>query len=159
MLGTGMNIGIYESDRREIAAQLAVLLADTYVLYLKTQNFHWNVTGKMFGALHLLFEQQYKQLSESIDEIAECIRSLGFAVPATLGDFQKRTSLRDSNGFPKAKEMILELIEAHEVLIETSRVVLEFSESVDDIGTSDLAVKRIQFHEKCAWMLRSYLDD
>jgi starvation-inducible DNA-binding protein len=154
-----INIGIYETDRREVATQLAVLLADTYLLYLKTQNFHWNVTGKMFGTLHLLFENHYKEMAESIDDIAESIRELGFHAPATFEEFQKRTAIREPVGIPKAQEMILELVVGHEVVIETARILLETAQVAGDSATADLAVRRIQAHEKAAWMLRSHLED
>ena len=156
---TDINIGIYESDRREIAAHLSVLLADTYMLYLKTQNFHWNVTGRLFGALHSMFEQNYKDLAIAVDDIAENIRGLGFPAPASFEEFLKRTSIREVVGVPRANEMIIELVVGHEIVIETARIVLENAQSADDLATADLAVRRIQAHEKSAWMLRSYLDD
>jgi starvation-inducible DNA-binding protein len=159
MLETGMNVGIYESERREMAAQLTLLLADTYALFLKTQNYHWNVTGKTFSALHGLFERQYQDLFGAIDEIAERIRSLGVPVPASMAEFQKRTSIRENSAYPRATEMILDLIDAHEVLIETSGIVFECAQSLDDFVSSDLAVRRMQFHEKSAWLLRSHLEN
>jgi starvation-inducible DNA-binding protein len=156
---TDINIGIYESDRREVATHLAVLLSDTYMLYLKTQNFHWNVTGKMFGTLHALFEKHYLEMSIAIDDIAESIRELGFHAPATFDEFQKRTAIREPVGIPAAQEMILELIIGHEVVIETSRILLEAAQVAGDSATADLSVRRIQAHEKAAWMLRSHLED
>jgi starvation-inducible DNA-binding protein len=156
---TDINIGIYETDRREVATHLAVLLADTYMLYLKTQNFHWNVTGKMFGTLHSLFEKHYREMAEAVDEIAESIRELGFHAPATFDEFQKRTAIREAVGVPKSHEMILELVIGHEVVIETSRILLEAAQVAGDSATADLAVRRIQSHEKSAWMLRSHLED
>lgn len=154
-----INIGIYEADRKKVATDLSVLLADTYMLYLKTQNFHWNVTGRMFGTLHQLFEQQYQELALAADEIAENIRELGFPAPATFQEFQKRTKIREPVGVPRAQDMIVELITGHEVNIETARVVLSLADAAKDAATSDLAIRRIQKHEKAAWMLRSYLEE
>lgn len=154
-----INIGIFEADRKKVATELSMLLADTYMLYLKTQNFHWNVTGRMFGTLHTLFETHYQSLALAVDEIAENIRELGFPAPATFQEFQKRTSIKETQGVPRAQDMIQELVVGHEINIETARNILKQAESAKDAATADLVVRRIQNHEKAAWMLRSYLDE
>src|SRR5688572_18209435 len=112
-----INIGIEEKDRKEIAEGLGKLLADTYTLYLKTHNFHWNVTGPMFQTLHLMFEQQYNELALAVDLIAERIRALGFPAPATYSEFLKLSSIKEDKGVPKAEEMIRSLVEGQEAVV------------------------------------------
>jgi starvation-inducible DNA-binding protein len=147
--------GIPEKDRAKIASSLAKVLADSYSLYLKTHNFHWNVTGPMFNALHLMFESQYTELALAVDLIAERIRALGFIAPATYTEFIKLTSIKEHTGDIEATKMIKYLIEAHEIVIKTSRSMLAQVEKSDDQVTLDLLTQRLQVHEKTVWMLRS----
>ena len=116
-----INIGIEENDRRGIADGLSRLLADTYTLYLKTHNYHWNVTGPMFQTLHLMFEQQYNELALAVDLIAERIRALGFPAPATYGQFSALSSIKEEEGVPTAQEMIRKLVEGQEAVVRTAR--------------------------------------
>ncbi len=152
-----INIGIEEGERREIADGLSRLLADTYTLYLKTHNFHWNVTGPMFQTLHLMFEQQYNELALAVDLIAERIRALGFPAPATYGEFERLSSIKEEAGVPQAQEMIRLLVEGQESCVRTARGVFKTAEAANDQPTADLLTERMQVHEKTAWMLRSLL--
>ena len=152
-----INIGIEEGDRREIAEGLSRLLADTYTLYLKTHNFHWNVTGPMFQTLHLMFETQYNELALAVDLIAERIRALGFPAPATYRDFSRLSSIKEEEGVPTAEEMIRLLVEGQETVVRTARSIFPIVERANDEPTADLLTQRMQIHEKTAWMLRSLL--
>ena len=152
-----INIGIDEKDRRDIADGLAKVLADTYTLYLKTHNFHWNVTGPMFETLHLMFEKQYTELAVAVDDIAERIRALGFPAPGTYGEFAKLSSIDEETGVPKAEAMIEQLVKGQEAVVRTARSVLPVANRADDQPTVDLLTQRMQTHEKTAWMLRSLL--
>lgn len=154
-----INTGIEAGDRQQIADGLSRLLADTYTLYLKTHNFHWNVTGPMFQTLHLMFEQQYNELALAVDQIAERIRALGYPAPGTYGDFSKLSSIEETSGVPKAKEMIKLLVEGQEAVVRTARSVFPLVDEVNDEPTADLLTQRMQVHEKTAWMLRSLLED
>lgn len=154
---SNINIGIGESERKEICQELSKCLADTYLLYLKTQNYHWNVTGRMFHSLHTLFEEQYKELASSIDEIAERIRALGEFSPGSFSKFAKLTSIKEEDSIPAAEEMISNLIEANESVLATAKETLQKAEQCSDDGTVDLMVERLQAHEKNAWMLRSLI--
>ncbi len=153
-----LNIGITTADRAQIVDGLSRLLADTYTLYLKTHNFHWNVTGPMFNTLHLMFEAQYTELALAVDLIAERIRSLGFPAPATYSDFARLTSIDETPGVPKAEEMIRLLVEGQESVIRTARSIFPTVEQASDEPTADLLTQRMQVHEKTAWMLRSLLE-
>ena len=153
-----VNIGISETDRKEIVEGLSKLLADTYTLYLKTHNFHWNVTGLMFNTLHLMFEQEYNELALAIDLIAERIRSLGFPAPGTYFEFSKLSSIKEEPGMvPEAEEMIRLLVEGNEAVIRTARGIFPVVERASDESTCDLLTQRMQLHEKTAWMLRSLI--
>jgi starvation-inducible DNA-binding protein len=152
-----INIGIEEGDRREIADGLSRLLADTYTLYLKTHNFHWNVTGPMFQTLHLMFEQQYNELALAVDLIAERIRALGFPAPGTYQAFAKLSSIDEEDGVPEAEDMIRKLVEGQEAVVRTARSIFPAVERAQDEPTADLLTQRMQVHEKTAWMLRSLL--
>ncbi|HEX4922945.1 MAG TPA: Dps family protein [Bdellovibrionales bacterium] len=152
-----MDIGIEEKDRREIAQGLSRLLADTYTLYLKTHNFHWNVTGPMFQTLHLMFETQYNELALAVDLIAERIRALGFPAPGTYREFSELATIRENPGVPSAEQMIRELLEGQEAVVRTARSVFQVVDRVSDEPTADLLTQRMQTHEKTAWMLRSLL--
>jgi starvation-inducible DNA-binding protein len=154
-----MGIGINEKDRAQLAGELSKLLAESYTLYLKTHNFHWNVTGPMFQTLHLLFEQQYTELALAVDAIAERIRSLGHPAPASYSAFSRLSGIPDTEGVPKAKEMIRLLLEGHETIISTARGIIPVAEKAPDQATADLLTQRLQVHEKTAWMLRSLLEE
>lgn len=153
-----INIGIDEQDRQEIALGLSRLLADTYTLYLKTHNFHWNVTGPMFQTLHLMFEAQYTELALAVDLIAERIRSLGVYAPGTYKQFAALSSIKEEAAIPKAQEMIRLLVEGQEAVVRTARSLYDVVEGANDEATADLLTQRIQLHEKTAWMLRSLLE-
>lgn len=153
-----IDIGIKKEDRKAIADGLARLLADTYTLYLKTHNFHWNVTGPMFQTLHLMFETQYNELWLAIDLIAERIRALGYPAPGTYAEYAKLSSIKESAGVPKAEEMIGLLVEGQEAVVRTARSVFPVVDKANDAPTADLLTQRMQIHEKSAWMLRSLLE-
>lgn len=152
-----IDIGISEQDRAQIAEGLSRLLADTYTLYLKTHNFHWNVTGPMFNTLHLMFETQYTELSLAVDLIAERIRALGVYAPGSYADYARLSSIKDAQGVPAAKEMIEQLVAGQEAVVRTARAIFPLLESARDEASADLLTQRIQLHEKTAWMLRSML--
>ncbi len=158
-MAQSVNIGINETDRHEIASGLSRLLADTYSLYVKTHNFHWNVTGPMFQTLHEMFETQYTELAEAVDVIAERIRALGFAAPGSFSEFQRLASVKETIGVPQASEMIRQLIDGQETVVRTARSIIPASERATDEATLDLLTERMQSHEKTAWMLRSLLDN
>ncbi len=153
-----IDIGIKDKDRKAIADGLSRLLADTYTLYLKTHNFHWNVTGPMFQTLHLMFETQYNELALAVDQIAERIRALGYPAPGTYADYVKLSSIKETAGVPKAEKMIVLLVEGQEAVVRTARSVFPVVEKVNDEPTADLLTQRMQVHEKTAWMLRSLLN-
>lgn len=152
-----INIGISEKDRKSVCRGLNKLLADSYLLYLKTQNYHWNVTGKMFRSLHTLFEEQYKELANSIDEIAERIRALGEFAPGSFSTFGKVTSIKEETSIPSAEEMIHNLVVGNEAVVTTAREIISLTDDCEDDVTADLLVDRMQVHEKNAWMLRSMI--
>lgn len=153
-----IDIGIIKKDRETIAEGLSHLLADTYTLYLKTHNFHWNVTGPMFQTLHLMFETQYTELALAVDVLAERIRSLGFPAPGTYKQYIELSSIKESEEIPEAKEMIRQLLEAQEAVVRTARSIFPVADKASDEATADLLTQRIQIHEKTAWMLRSLLE-
>lgn len=150
-------IGLQKKARQEIAEELSNLLADTYALYLKTQNFHWNLISPHFSELHVLFEKQYEELAEAVDEIAERARSLGEFVDATFSEFRKRTKIKDSKPQIKWKKMVQELLDGHEIICTRFRPFIHRSQDLLDDVTADLIIRRMAFHEKAAWMLRSTL--
>ena len=152
-----IEIGIDEAKRRSIADGLARLLADSYTLYLKTHNFHWNVTGPHFATLHELFEEQYTDLAAAVDVIAERIRALGFNAPGSCTKFAELTSIEESEDVPDAKEMIRQLVKGQEAVVRTAREVLPVASDASDEPTVDLLTQRMHVHEKNAWMLRSML--
>jgi starvation-inducible DNA-binding protein len=158
MATTNINIGIEASQRKEIADGLSRLLADTYSLYLKTHNFHWNVTGPMFNTLHLMFETQYTELALAVDLVAERIRALGFPAPATYSEYAKLTSIPEPTGVPTANAMIQQLVEGQETVTRTARSIFAVVDAAHDEPTADLLTQRMQLHEKNAWMLRSLLE-
>ena len=152
-----VNIGIDEKQREKIADGLSRLLADSYTLYLKTHNYHWNVTGPMFSTLHQLFEQQYLELATAVDLIAERIRALGFRAPGSYKEFTHLTSICEAEGEPDATEMIRDLMEGQEAVVRTARSIFAVVEEAHDEPTADLLTQRMQIHEKNAWMLRSLI--
>ncbi|AKM31282.1 DNA starvation/stationary phase protection protein [Pandoraea faecigallinarum] len=152
-----VNIGISDKDRKRIVEGLSRLLADTYTLYLKTHNFHWNVTGPMFNTLHLMFEGQYNELAAAVDQIAERIRALGYPAPGTYKEFAKLSSIPEAEGVPAAEDMIRQLVEAQEAVTRTARAIFPVVDAASDEPTADLLTQRMQIHEKNAWMLRSLL--
>jgi starvation-inducible DNA-binding protein len=152
-----IDIGIDEADRQAIAEGLSRLLADTYTLYLKTHNYHWNVTGPMFQTLHLMFETQYNELALAVDLIAERIRSLGAPAPASYRQFAELSSVPEDDDQPAAEEMIRRLVAGQETVARTARSVFPLVETAHDEATADLLTQRLQVHEKTAWMLRSLL--
>lgn len=153
-----INIGISKDDRSRIAQGLSRLLADSYTLYLKTHNFHWNVTGPMFNTLHLMFEAQYTELALAVDVIAERIRALGFPAPGTYKAFAALTSIDEPEDVPDASSMIRQLVAGQEAVVRTARGLMAAVGEVNDEPTADLLTQRMQVHEKNAWMLRSLLE-
>jgi starvation-inducible DNA-binding protein len=156
---TNIDIGIKEPQRKEIADGLSRLLADSYTLYLKTHNYHWNVRGPMFQTLHLMFEAQYTELALAVDLVAERIRSLGFPAPGTYREFIKLSSIKELDSAPSAKEMIKDLVSGQESVVRTARSIFPLVEAAHDEATADLLTQRMQLHEKTAWMLRSLLEE
>jgi starvation-inducible DNA-binding protein len=152
-----IDIGIPENQRKAIGDGLARLLADSYTLYLKTHNFHWNVTGPMFNTLHLMFEQQYTEMATAVDLIAERIRALGFPAPGSYADFGRLTVIKEAEGVPPATEMVRQLVKDHEAVVRTARSVFPAVDDANDQPSADLLTQRMQVHEKTAWMLRSLL--
>jgi len=152
-----IDIGISEQDRKTIAEGLSRLLADSYTLYLKTHNYHWNVTGPMFNTLHLMFEQQYTELALAVDLVAERIRALGHPAPGSYEAYAALTSIDEETGTPDATEMIRQLVKGQEAVVRTARAVFPAAEAASDEPTCDLLTQRMQIHEKNAWMLRSML--
>lgn len=153
-----MDIGISDKDRKEIVDGLSHLLADTYTLYLKTHNFHWNVTGPMFNTLHLMFMTQYTELSLAVDLIAERIRALGEFAPGSYAAYSKLSVIKEATGVPSATQMIKELVDGQEAVVRTARALFPLIERTSDQPTADLLTQRMQIHEKNAWMLRSMLE-
>ena len=152
-----IDIGIDARDRAKIAQGLSCVLADTYSLYLKTHNFHWNVEGPMFNTLHLMFMDQYTELWTALDAIAERIRALGFPAPGTYRAFSKLTTIEETDGVPAALDMVRLLVSGHEAVARTTRAVFPAVDLAGDESTADLLTQRLQVHEKTAWMLRSLL--
>ena len=158
--GLDIDIGISARDRQRIAGELSKFLADSYTLYLKTHNFHWNVTGPMFNALHAMFETQYTEQWTALDEIAERIRALGYNAPGSYSEFIRLSSIKEEAGATDAadwREMVRQLVVGNEAVCRTARKALDVADDIDDEPTEDLLVQRLQTHEKYAWMLRSLL--
>jgi starvation-inducible DNA-binding protein len=152
------NLGLSSKARETVLAVLGRLLADEHVLYVKTRNFHWNVTGLDFGSLHALFEKQYDELSETIDEIAERIRSLGGVAPGSMKEFLKLARLEEQPGDSLAAEkMIAALLSDYETVIRALRADIEIVGKAGDAGTDDFLTGILEAHEKTAWMLRAHL--
>ena len=155
-----IDIGIAEKDRKKIADGLAQFLADSYTLYLKTHNFHWNVTGPMFNTLHNMFMAQYSEQWTALDETAERIRALGFKAPGSGAQFARLTSIKEdeTDSLPEWQEMVRQLVVGNEAVCKTARKVLKTADAGGDDPTVDLMTQRLQIHEKYAWMLRSLLE-
>jgi starvation-inducible DNA-binding protein len=153
-----LNTGISTEHRQKLADELSRLLADSYTLYLKTHNFHWNVTGPMFQTLHVMFEEHYTELALAVDLIAERIRALGLPAPGSYAAYARLSSVSDTDGVPSAMDMVKLLVEAHETVIRTAREATKAAEEAGDQATADLGTQRLQLHEKTAWMLRSLLE-
>lgn len=153
-----IDIGINQEDRQNIAQGLSKLLADSYTLYLKTHNYHWNVSGPMFNTLHLMFEQQYTELATAVDEIAERIRALGVPAPGSYKAYARLTEIHEDESVPQADEMIRQLVKGQETVVRTARSVFPAVEAARDEPTADLLTQRMQIHERNAWMLRSMLE-
>lgn len=147
-----------KKKEKEIVKGLSRLLADSYTLYLKTHNYHWNVTGPQFRTLHLMFEEHYTELATAVDEIAERIRALGEFAPGSYVQFKELTSIQEVTHVPAANEMVKDLVIGNEAVIKTARALIPAAQSDSDEATADLLIRRIQLHEKNAWMLRSLLE-
>lgn len=155
-----VNIGLAPKPRQKVIDILGNIIADQYILYTKTRNYHWNVTGEDFVQYHKLFEEQYSAIDEDIDEVAERIRALGGKTPATLGEFLKSATLKEHpRKFPLAKTMIANLLTDHETVIRNLRKDIEICDDLDDVGTEDFLTQLMEKHEKTAWMLRATLDN
>ena len=156
-----IDIGIDAAERRKIADGLARFLADAYTLYLKTHNFHWNITGPMFNSLHVMFEGQYTEQWTALDEIAERMRALGYNAPGSYPEFIKLGSIKEEPGLADAadwREMVRQLVVGNEAVCRTARKALKTADDAGDDPTVDLMTQRLQTHEKYAWMLRSLLE-
>lgn len=148
---------IKDKQLQKVADLLAHFLADTYALYLKTQNFHWNVRGPYFYSLHKMFEEQYVELSQAVDEIAERIRALGCLAPASFGQFAQLTSIKDEKGDQTAEQMVQKLAKDHGILMQSAMDIIPKAQHAHDEGTADLLIQRLKVHEKTIWMLQSSL--
>jgi len=153
-----LDIGIKKNSRKKISDGLKCFLADTYMLYLKTQNFHWNLVGPNFYALHILLEKQYEEMAEAVDEVAERIRALGEFAPGTFTEFKKLSQLKEEKKSLKQNQMVGILMFDHEKIAKITKQVVRLSQDEYDDITADMLIKRIAFHEKSAWMLRSSLE-
>jgi starvation-inducible DNA-binding protein len=153
-----MDTGINADDRAKIVESLSTVLADAYMLYLKTHNFHWNVTGPMFSSLHVMFEEQYTEQWTALDDIAERIRALGHFAPATYKRYAELSNITEEPEVLSAKEMIRQLVDGNEILTRTLRAGVKIADELDDFPTADMLTTRMEVHEKNAWMLRSFLE-
>lgn len=152
-----LDIGIPAEQLKAITDGLARMLADTYTLYLKTHNFHWNVTGPQFNTLHAMFMTQYSEIWAAVDEIAERLRALGAFAPGSYSAFAELATVREAKGVPSAEAMVAELAADQATVVRTARAVLAVAEAANDQPTVDLMTQRMQVHEKYAWMLRAML--
>jgi starvation-inducible DNA-binding protein len=154
-----IDIGISDKDRAKIAEALSKMLADSYILYLKTHNFHWNVTGPMFQTLHSMFMVQYTELWNALDLIAERIRALGHPAPGSYKRYAQLSSIKEEDGVPSATDMIRQLVAGQEAVARTARAAFKVADAANDQPTADLLTQRMEVHEKNAWMLRVLLED
>ncbi len=153
-----INIGISETNREKIAEGLSKVLADSYMVYLKTHNYHWNVTGEHFHSLHEQFEVQYTELAAAIDEIAERIRALGHRAPGSFLEYNELTTIEEDTDQPNSMEMVRRLAVDNETILRTAREALPACEAAGDEASIDLITERLHTHSKTAWMLRSNLE-
>ena len=154
-----IDIGISKAHRESIAKALSHVLADTYVLYLKTHAYHWNVTGPLFASLHTMFETQYNELHDAADTLAERIRALGRYAPGSYASFTRLASIKEDNDeVPVAMSMIANLVMGHEAVGGTLRAAFKVAESGGDQATMDMLIGRMEASDKAAWMLRSHLE-
>jgi starvation-inducible DNA-binding protein len=153
-----IDIGINEKDRKAITDELSHMLADSYILYLKTHNFHWNVTGPMFQTLHVMFMQQYTEQWAALDLVAERIRALGFPAPGSYQVYEQLSSIEEEHGVPSAHDMIRQLVAGQEAVARTARKAFSVADKANDQPTADLLTQRMEVHVKNAWMLRSLLE-
>ena len=144
-----------KKSNHAVVQSLSKLLADTYVVALKTQNYHWNVTGPQFNSLHTMFMTQYTELHLAIDEVAERIRALDEFTPGSFSAFAKLSSIKEENGNPSANTMVKNLAHDHESLADSAQAVVKAAQEIGDEASADLGIKRLQLHQKTAWMLRS----
>jgi starvation-inducible DNA-binding protein len=151
------DLGLDPNGLARVAGGLAGVLADTYLLYLKTQNFHWNVTGPKFGELHQMFETQYMDLAVAVDELAERIRAIGQFSPGSFAQFRKLSKISEDEAVPEADRMVQVLTEDNTHVVRRMREILDLADSIGDAETADIMIRRMQIHAKQAWMLRSYL--
>ena len=154
---TAIHTGISEAGRTEVAHGLARVLADTYTLYLKTHKYHWNVVGPQFNSLHAMFETQYDELALAVDELAERIRALGEISPGSYREFSELTAIPEDTDHPNADGMVARLVDGHEQTARTIRDMFPAAETANDQASVDLLTRRLDVHEKTAWMLRSLL--
>ena len=157
-LAPPIDIGLKEEERAAIALGLSRLLADSYTLYLKTHNYHWNVVGPQFNTLHMMFEAHYNELALAVDEIAERIRALGERAPGSYREFGQLSSVEEDIDEPNAAQMIQRLVHGQETIVRTARSIFPVVQAANDEPTADLLTQRMQVHEKTAWMLRSMLE-
>ena len=153
-----MDTGISTEDRAKIVESLSTVLADAFMVYLKTHNFHWNVTGPMFSTLHVMFEEQYTEQWNALDEITERIRALGHFAPATSKRYVELSNISEEPEVLSSKDMIRQLVDGNEVLVRTMRAAVKVADELDDFPTADMLTTRMEVHEKNAWMLRSFLE-
>lgn len=153
---TAVNIGLQENARKSVAEALNATLADTYALYMKTHAYHWNVTGPRFHQLHIMFEEQYREMWAALDEIAERVRALGVFAPSSGKSMAELAAIENADATPPAADKMVEnLLKDHETLINRAREGLSTAEEAGDAGSVDLLTVRIRSHEKTAWMLRA----
>lgn len=152
-----LNIGINAEGRKEICENVCRVLSDTFLMALKTQNYHWNVTGRMFKSLHTLFEEQYQDLYAAADLLAERVRALGEFAPGSFQEFSKHSAIKEETGIPNSDEMIFNLVKGHETVVEALREGISKCDEVNDNATQDMLIQRVQQHEKHIWMLRSLI--
>jgi len=153
-----IDIGISTEDRAKIVDSLSSVLADSYMLYLKTHNFHWNVTGPMFQTLHVMFQEQYTELWNALDDIAERIRALGHFAPGTYQRYAELSTIKEEANVPGAQEMIRQLVAGQEAVARTARAAFRIADAADDQPTAGMLATRMEVHEKNAWMLRAFLE-
>jgi starvation-inducible DNA-binding protein len=156
-----LNIGLSDEQHYGVVAILNTLLSDEYLLYTKTRKYHWNVVGPRFNDLHKFFEEQYKELNEIVDDVAERARALGGNALGTMAEFLKHTRLEEqASHYPHDRGMVADLLSDHEALIRHLRVDLETcADKYHDIGTNDFLTGLMEKHEKMAWMLRAFLEE